>query len=223
MHGGVLYVGSRHSFWYIILYKFFLSSRPLCRTHCIYLNFHWAVTGCSGVGTWKYPSMSSCLAQRNGECVCKWRRCPKQIGFFSFLGGGGVSLAEDRWLQVILIFLPQKKKTTLEYETFFIVRTLQPNILPMKEAGSLFFVHECSYFASQSDKKNSRPEYISLGKHQQKQQPPFIRPLRLEAVGWGAFHFEEASASVGAYCFHDGNLFCQSSTTSVHYRMKADR
>lgn len=62
-------------------------------------------------------------------------------------------------------------------------------------------------------KKNSRPEYISLGKHQQEQQPLFIRPLRLEAVGCGAFHFQEASASAGAYCFHDGNLFCWSVTT----------
>ena len=72
--------------------------------------------------------------------------------------------------------------------------------------------------------KNSRPEYISLGKHQQEQQPLFIRPPRLEAVGCGAFHFQEASASAGAYCFHDGNLFLPEWHDEVlRHGMKADR
>lgn len=57
-------------------------------------------------------------------------------------------------MQVILFFLP-KKKTTLERETFFIMRTLQPNIMPIKEEGSLFFLHECSYFTLQTDKKKT--------------------------------------------------------------------
>lgn len=82
----------------------------------------------------------------------------------------------------------------------------------------MFFLHECSYFVGESKKeKNSRPEYISLGKHQQERQPLFIRPLRLEAVGCGAFHFQEASASACAYCFHDSNLFCWSGTTRARY------
>lgn len=93
---------------------------------------------------------------------------------------------EERWMQVILFFLP-KKKTALERETFFIMRTLQPNIMPIKEEGSLFFLHECSYFTLQTDKKNSRPEYISLGKHQQSSSLFLLDPYAWKQ--WVEGHF----------------------------------
>lgn len=127
------------------IYLFFAALlRPISITHCMHLNFH---CGVSIAGTWSYPSLSPSLTQRNTVCICKHRSSPNQIFFFKFQ-------QEERWMQVILFFLP-KKKTTLERETFFIMRTLQPNIMPIKEEGSLFFLHECSYFTLQTDKKKT--------------------------------------------------------------------
>lgn len=89
-------------------------------------------------------------------------------------------------MQVILFFLP-KKKAALEHETFFIMTTLQPNIRPIKGEGSLFFLHECSYFTLQTDTKNSRPEYISLGKHQQSSRLFLLDPYAWKQ--WVEGHF----------------------------------
>lgn len=75
------------------------------------------------------------------------------------------------------------------------------------------FHYDCSCFVRWKRYKNIRPEYISQGKHQQEQEPLFIRPLCLEAVGCGAFHVQEVCTSADAYCFHDSNLFCQSGAT----------
>lgn len=93
----------------------------------------------------------------------------------------------------------------------------------LEQADALFFHTWTSIFSCEEAIKSIRPEYISLGKHQRQRQPLFIRPLRLETVVCGTFHFQEASASAAAYCFCDSNLFCWSGATSVRYGMKADR
>lgn len=127
---------------YICIFLLLESSGPWWRTRWV------QPLGCCCVhNTWKCPSMScfSCLT----ACAFASEEAAQSRWFFFFL----FLFHTTRWFY---IFISEQEKAARKQQPFFIMRALQPNIIPMKEPDSLFFLHECSYFVGESDKKKNK-------------------------------------------------------------------
>lgn len=104
----------------IISFFFLESSGLLWR---VYFNIRQAVSGAVVFIIHESTHQMSCfffrLTQSDRDCVCKWNSCPECFYF----SAGEVKSGD-------LTYFIKKRKKALNYQTFFIVRALQPNVMP---------------------------------------------------------------------------------------------